>query len=316
MAFLITHHDPYHIHAILGLIVLLSFLTRIINIIIFGTAFPDSESKIFSCCCILSHGILPLSSLFLPIPAKRNFSSPMIWPEFRLHSIIFGLRHVIATLMEITDSWPKLLWLNILCKTCLVISVVLLAKLISKLYGDTDLRTTNSMPYPSSISEEKQKGVKYNYRIAQFYATVYSVLGDATCAFIPLLGIQSAPFLMTLVRKNIISAIWYHRIYSLTLYVPYIILIIRIIHQSQPTIAILFVGALVPLVMEPLRVKLSLSPLIVWISTLPICLYIVNILKLVEINHSFELIFVACYVLYSPFGSVIGNYKVLFLPSN
>jgi hypothetical protein len=316
MAFLFTHHDPYHIHAILGLFVLLSFLTRIINIVVFGTAFPETESKLFTYCSILSHGLLPISSLLLPIPSKRNFSSPMIWPEFRLHNIVFGLRHVIATFMEVTDSWPKSLCLSIVCKTCLIITVVLVAKLISKRYGDTNLRTTNAMPYPPSISEEKQQGVKYNYRIAQFYATVHSVIGDATYAYIPLLGIQTAPFLMTLVRKNIISAIWYHRIYSLTLYIPYMILLTRMIHGSQPTVAILFVGIFVPLVMDPLRVKLSLSPIIVWLLTLPICLYIVNILKLVEISHSFELIFVFCYVLYSPFGSVLGNYKVLFLPTN
>ena len=137
----------------------------------------------------------------LPIPVKRNFSSPMIWPEFRLHSIVFGLRHVIATLIEVTDSWPKSLWLNILCKTSFVICVVLLAKLISHLYGDANLRTTNAMPYPPFISKEKQEGIKYNYRIAQFYATVHAVIGDSTCAYAPLFGIQAAPFLMTLVRR-------------------------------------------------------------------------------------------------------------------
>ena len=316
MAFLLTHHDPYHIHAILGLFVLFSFLTRLLNIFIFGTAFPETESKLFTYCSILSHSILPISSLLLPIPAKRNFSSPMIWPEFRLHSIVFALRHVIGTLMEVTDSWPNSLWLSILCKTSLIMSVVFFARLITQYYGDKNLRTTNAMPYPEYISEEKQQGVKYNYRIAQFYATVHAVLGDATCAYAPLFGIQSAPFLMTLVRKNIISAIWYHRIYSITLYIPYIILLVRMIHGTQPTIAVLFVGIFIPLVVDPLRVKFLVSPMIIWLFTLPLCLYIINILKLVEINHSFELFFVFCYILYSPFGSVLGNYKVLFISSN
>ena len=65
-------------------------------------------------------------------------------------------------------------------------SVVFFARLITQYYGDKNLRTTNAMPYPEYISEEKQQGVKYNYRIAQFYATVHAVLGDATCAYAPL----------------------------------------------------------------------------------------------------------------------------------
>jgi len=313
MAFLLTHHDPYHIHAFLGLFVLLSFLTRLINIIIYGVAFPITESKIFTYSCIISHGLLPLSSLLLPIPAKRNLSSPMIWPEFRLHSILFGLRHVIATFIEVADLWPESLWLSILCKTILILSVVLIAKLISQQYGDINVRTTNAMPYPSYISQEKQLGVKYNYRIAQFYATIHAVIGDATCAYAPLMGIQAAPFLMTLVRKNIISALSYHRIYSISLYIPYIILLIRMTYGNQPTVAILFVGIFVPLVIEQLRVKYLLQPIIMWGLMLPICLYIVNILKPIEINHSFELLFVVCYILYSPFGNIIGNYKILFI---
>jgi hypothetical protein len=316
MTFLFTHHDSYHIHAVLGLFVLISFLTRLINIVMFGTAFPETESTLITYGSILCHGFLPLSSLLLPIPTKRNFSSPMIWPEFRLHSILFGLRHVIATLMDITDSWPKSLYMNILCKTCFIISVVLLAKLISQRYGDENLRTTNAMPYPSSISAEKQEGVKHNYRIAQFYATIHAVIGDATCAYAPLLGIQAAPFLMTLVRKNIISAIWYHRIYSVSLYIPYLIILTRMIHGNVPTLAIFFVGKFIPHVVEPLRVKFLLSPIILWLLTLPICLYVVNILKFVEINNYFEVLFVIYYLMKSPFSPLITNYKVLFLPAN
>lgn len=315
MAFLFTHHDPYHVHAFLGLLVLLTFLTRIINVFIFGTAFPESESKFWACCGILSHGALPLSALLLPIPSKRNFSSPMIWPEFRLHSIVFGMRHVIATLMEVTDSWPNTLWLAILCKTALIVSVVLLAKLTSLHYGDKELRTTNAMPYPSSVTEKEQQGVKHNYRLAQFYATVHAVLGDATSAYMPLLAIQAAPFLMTLVRKNIITAIWYHRIYSLALYFPYIVLLTRLVHGTQPTAVILFVGLFVPLVVEPLRVKFQLSPEYLWPLVLPPCLFIISILKSVQVNHWFELLFAILYAVHAPFGSVVGNYKVLFLPT-
>jgi hypothetical protein len=42
------------------------------------------------------HAGLSWSSLLFHIPAKRNKSNPMIWPEFRWHSICFACRSFVA----------------------------------------------------------------------------------------------------------------------------------------------------------------------------------------------------------------------------
>ena len=77
------------------------------------------------------------------------------------------------------------------------------------------------MPYPKEIDQDMQKGIKRLYAEAQFGATIIAVSENPTLSFLPLVGIQAAPFLMTLVRKGKITAIWYHRVYALTLWFPF-----------------------------------------------------------------------------------------------
>ena len=57
------------------------------------------------------------------------------------------------------------------------------------------------------MSQDTIKGIKNMYARAQFGATKLIILQDPTLNFVALLGIQMAPFLMTLVRKGKISTI-------------------------------------------------------------------------------------------------------------
>ena len=223
MAKLITHHDPYHIHKVLGLSALLNYLLRIYYLFTYGTAFPEHEPYLQAIFSIILHGVLSTSSLLLPLPSKRNFSSPMIWPEFRLHSITFAMRHVIATALTISGAWPFNTHAEALMKLVLVISTIQCASWITQKFGDHEKRTTNSMPYPSWITEEMQKGVKDMYTRSQFGATKAIFLGDPTLTFFPLFGIQMAPLLMTLVRKGKITSFTYHRVYAISLMVSYVL---------------------------------------------------------------------------------------------
>ena len=45
------------------------------------------------------HGVLHASSFIPPVPRNRVKHSPMIWTEFRIHSAIFALRHVVGTML-------------------------------------------------------------------------------------------------------------------------------------------------------------------------------------------------------------------------
>lgn len=88
-------------------------------------------------------------------------------------------------------------------KIFLVVLTSRLAALITSMYGGSqDNRTTNTMPYPKWTTMKQQKYVKYMYAKAQFFATLGSMYDDPTPNFLPMIAIQIAPLMMTLVRKG------------------------------------------------------------------------------------------------------------------
>jgi hypothetical protein len=202
--------------------------------IIYGTSFPPFETKVFSCSSVLIHALLPIASLSIPLPEKRNFTSPMIWKEFRLHSILFSCRHSILTIITLLELWPtqleifknyKLyaLFSESILKYIAIISCIKIASIITAKYGDTEKRTTNAMPYPEHVTEYEIQKIKYEYAKKQFGATIMAVFSgelSASLNFAPLYAIQSAPFMMTLVRKGKCNSAHYHMVYSLTLIYP------------------------------------------------------------------------------------------------
>jgi hypothetical protein len=242
MAHLITNHDPYHVHKSLGLLVLLHYAYRYYLVVAHGTAFPSSEGSgssspllLLDVIAILLHGALSWSSLLLPLPGRRNFGRPMIWPEFRYHSILFATRHVSCTVLGLCGMWPSNSEDGMMLSSCLVRGLIVLgtshaALMITSRHGDRDRRTTNSMPYPAYVTPGgvQQSVIKAAYATAQFGATVSCVLyDDPTLCFAPLLGIQMAPLLMTLVRKNKIGCGTYHACYASCLFLGYVAVYVR-----------------------------------------------------------------------------------------
>ena len=234
MAYLFTNHDKYHIHKTLGFLAVANFILRFYYAIVYGTSFPPFETKVFSCSSVLIHALLPIASLSIPLPEKRNFTSPMIWKEFRLHSILFSCRHSILTIITLLELWPtqleifknyKLyaLFSESILKYIAIISCIKIASIITAKYGDTEKRTTNAMPYPEHVTEYETEKIKYEYAKKQFGATIMAVFSgelSASLNFAPLYAIQSAPFMMTLVRKGKCNSTHYHMVYSLTLIYP------------------------------------------------------------------------------------------------
>ncbi|KAL3817672.1 hypothetical protein ACHAXA_002821 [Cyclostephanos tholiformis] len=244
MAHLITSHDPYHIHKILGLLVLINYIYRYYLVFTTGSAFPNQRSiSFFAICSVVLHGLLSWSSLLLPLPKTRNFNSPMIWPEFRLHSILFATRHMLCTVVSLANLWPnddndhgdilKMIKDGV-ARAIIIMGTVHIASLITTHYGDFDKRTTNSMPYPPQITHSQQSIIKKWYSLSQFGATISCLMNDASINFAPLLAIQMAPLLMTLVRKGKISTWTYHRVYSLSLFLGYLLVCIRLLLLFKP----------------------------------------------------------------------------------
>ena len=154
-----------------------------------------------------------------------------IWPEFRLHSITFATRHVVATILTLNNWWPD--ERNYLChglaRAAVVLGAVQAASIITDRYGCRTQRTTNSMPYPSTVSDEQRPAIKKSYALAQFAATAVCLLNDATINFAPLLAIQMAPLMMTLVRKGKAKAGTYHRVYAVSLWLGYVMVFVRLL---------------------------------------------------------------------------------------
>ena len=92
---LVTREDGFHIHKTLGIMCLCNFIYRYSMLWMYGTMDLNNPLGFAS---VLLHGLLSTSSLIFHIPEDRNPMSPMIYPEFRLHSIVFALRSVLCSI--------------------------------------------------------------------------------------------------------------------------------------------------------------------------------------------------------------------------
>ena len=93
---------------------------------------------------------------------------------------------------------------------------MILADLATNKYGAAT-KTMRGIPYGKEISEDDKKKITYMHSNQQFAATMFMVC-NINSAFSPLLAIQMAAFLKTLVRKAIITELDWHRVYVITLW--------------------------------------------------------------------------------------------------
>ena len=205
-----TKEDNLIIHKFLGIFCLIHFIYRYICLFIFGNLmFQKNYSTPMS---LMFHGMLSLSSLLFKVPKNRHPKKPMIFQEFRWHSIIFGLRSVLCCLNFYYFN-------NLLLNILIINSTMIFADIVSYFYF-TDTKTMRNMPFPEKIrlKSESQKNLIRMQSSQQVGATLFMMINIDT-AFSPLFAIQLAAFLMTLVRKNIIGELEWHKWYSLSLWI-------------------------------------------------------------------------------------------------
>jgi hypothetical protein len=207
---LITKEDSMHFHKILGILCLGSFIYRWSCFAIYREMFFQNT---FGLASLLAHMLLSGSSLIFHIPRKRHQGKPMIYPEYRAHSIVFTIRNLLSCILfwfEYDQRWIR----YILCLANMVV-----ADTISSKYTETASQTTmRNMPMDGIISEAAQQRNKFQQSKSQIYATIMCI-GSLDGSFMPVMAIQIAAFLMTLVRKNIISTLTWHRIYNISLWI-------------------------------------------------------------------------------------------------
>lgn len=169
------------------------------------------------------------NSLAILVPQERVVGKPMIWQEYRVHNIAFGLRSVICTALawlsvykQHSKPYRKLAIVGS-CATALLANVV-------ADWGTHRFRTNNAesttatMPYWEGCSMVTQKRFKRFYAYCQFMATLACIgVCNPAWSLSVLLAIQTASLFMTLVRKGIMTAKGYHLAYTTTLVVPFLV---------------------------------------------------------------------------------------------
>ena len=239
---LFTHHDAFHVHKILGFGCLAHYAYRICNKFIYGTMFFDSNS-IVTYIAPAVHLTLSLSSFIFRVPKNRFNTKAIIWKELQLHNIIFTSRSVCMMYHALLMP-EKNINLYFYSRLAIVGLHHIAADMVTNRYQIDDKTTTRDIPYDTDNKLVKYINKKY-YAISQLLALI-GVLVSNNCenGFLIMFPIQLSTFLMTLVRKNMISNNTWHIMYGLSLTLPYITNISNWQHdKSNIYITILFVAS-------------------------------------------------------------------------
>ncbi len=148
---LFTIEDPFYLHKTLGLISISNFAYRFYLLFTRGSMQMNTT---FDISLLYVHTGLSISSLIYHIPLKRHLRLPMIYPEFRLHSIIFALRSILCCFIDFYIVQYKLY-----CKMAICILTMMGADYITNMYiyVNNANTTMRSMPFDEAITEIQQK---------------------------------------------------------------------------------------------------------------------------------------------------------------
>lgn len=214
---LFTSEDPANLHKTLGLLTTLHFIYRAYQAAVSPTHSIQLQSRDpFTFTGLLCHTALSGTSLLFHIPTNRVRMAPMIWPEFRLHSILFAYRSLAILFVH---------WYNptvTFIRPVAVLTTLFSADFVSAYYKKqgfikNEQTTMRSMPFPPDIPQSVIASVNLFYSISQVYATLIMLYRSPDAIFATLFPIQFAAFWMTLVRKGILTAGQWHTYYALSL---------------------------------------------------------------------------------------------------
>tara|TARA_B110001452_G_scaffold34290_1_gene26457 strand:+ start:8665 stop:9663 length:999 start_codon:yes stop_codon:yes gene_type:complete len=192
---LFTREDTFNFHKTLGLACLLSYVVRFAQVGPRDMAFGADGGTALT---IAMHTLLSVSSLIFKIPFKRIAGGYRIWPEYRLHSIIFACRSLAGmalTWYELRHGAEANYWANM----AIVVGTLAAADLASWSVGEGGRSST--------IRDlEAGPATHFFFSAMQFYATMGCMLGIRrfSVQFLYVFIIQFNAFLMTIRRKNLL----------------------------------------------------------------------------------------------------------------
>lgn len=94
---LITREDPMHLHKGLGILCLLSFIWRLAHVGTSDMGFLSHPHLTIPTVCL--HLMLTASAFEFKISARRIKDGTRIWPEYRMHAMVFLCRSVAVIVM-------------------------------------------------------------------------------------------------------------------------------------------------------------------------------------------------------------------------
>ena len=193
---LFTPEDTFNFHKTLGFACLLSYAIRFAKTGERDMGFTSSLQTLIS---IALHMTLSVSSMIFKIPTKRTLSHYRIWPEYRLHSIVFAWRALLTMLLTWVEGrlglepfYPANTLVTLLCFCASDYATYSVGETASKSIRDLDVP-----PY-----------VQFAFSWIQFHGTFNCILGMRrySTLFVYVFIIQLNAFLMTIQRKNVLGS--------------------------------------------------------------------------------------------------------------
>lgn len=217
---LVTHEDAriFHMHKFFGVLCLAHFVYRLK--IWYDTGFLGLDSSYQTLWLIMMHAMLHVTSFSFHVQNRRNQVYNIIWPEMRWHSLIFAYRSLLVLIALWMYECGLLGYFLLKCvRVCIVFGTMISADYVTRTMGQGN--TMRSNPYPSNVPMWCRVLHNYFYSISQVYATLNMLYRDNNLVFLSLIAIQTAPFLMTLQKKGIITQAGWHFWYTLAIVINY-----------------------------------------------------------------------------------------------
>lgn len=187
---LVTRHDRFHMHKVLGTACLVSFVCH------YAVSWPGTGSLGASWPAILLHLALSLTGLQFQVPAKRIKKWPtIIWEEYRLHAVVFSFRAVAVAGLS---GFPRVLG---------IAAVHLAADEVTRRHGEPGSTTVRGKH--DRDPSRRLWWLTRSYAVYQYLALASHLAApDAAAldlAFNSFIAVQSSAFCMTLHRKGLIT---------------------------------------------------------------------------------------------------------------
>lgn len=196
---LFTHEDTFNVHKTFGVPALIHILYRFMSILVNPFNDMGFTASNQTLALIFIHFSLSTSSLVFKIPKVRIKEGSRIWPEFRLHSIVFACR----SLACMTIVWLE----NAYAMEPMYLAnvAVVFATLVS---ADAATNSVDAASRSNTIRGlDTSAAYKFAFSFMQFLGTCGCLVGLRAFAgqFSIVFIIQTYAFTLTLRRKNLVS---------------------------------------------------------------------------------------------------------------